>query len=170
MTQHGGGIGFAGAVRNKPLQVSKFVGILLALVLGVGGFFRIINATAIIGDPRLGDGQLLALVLIPLISLGLVALVFVETLVTAYRVVRSEKPVRTQLTERTGYTLIRGVEATIAVIGVLVMAAALPVLFAESTPAPAGVGVMLLLMVVGLGIFLASLLRSAAELFVYTDP
>jgi len=170
MTQHGGGIGIPGVIRNKPLQVGKFVGILLALVLGIGGFFRIINATAIIGDPRLGDGQLLALILIPLISFGLVVLVFVETLVTGYRILCSDEPVRTQVTERTGYMLLRGVEATIAVIGVLIMATALPVLFADSTPAPAGVGVMLLLMVVGLGIFLASLLRSAAEVLVYTDP
>ena len=156
-------------IQRKPLQTAKFAGILLALVFGVGGFFRLFDFGAVIGNPLLGDGQFLALVLVPLFSFGLVVVVFVETLVAGYRFVRSSEPVADRLTERIGYTLLRGLEAAVALAGVLLMVAAVPVLFAESTPAPAGVGILLLLLVVGFGILLASLVRSFAELVVYGE-
>lgn len=167
MPQHARSTTLPSVIKKKPLQAAKFVGILLSLVLGVGGFFRIINATAIIGDPFLGDGQFLALVLIPLVSLGLVVLVFVETLVSCYHSLRSDDSITEQLTGRSGYVLIRGAEAAMAIVGVTIIVAALPPLFAESTPAPAGVGIMLLLGAVGLGILFTSLVRSSVELFVY---
>lgn len=165
--QHERCSGIPNVVKQKPLQAGKLVGILLTLVLGVGGFLRIINATAVIGDPRLGDGQFLALILIPLISLGLVFLVFVETLVTGYRSLRSDESIKNQITGRSGYVLLRGAEAAFAIVGVTIIFTALPPLFAESTPAPAGVGIMLLLMAVGLGILGMSFIRAIAELFVY---
>lgn len=155
-------------IRRKPVQVGKFVVILLAIVLGIGGFFRIIDATAIVNDPLLGDGQFLALVLLPLVSLGLVLLVFAETLVTGYHVIRSDKSIMEQVVGRVGYILLRGLEAGIALVGVTIMIIALPQLLAESTPAPAGVGIMLLLTAVGLAILFTSFVRSSAELFVYT--
>lgn len=167
MTRHQRFGGLPGAVRRKPLQAGKFVGILLSLVLGVGGFFRVIDPEAIVGDPLLGDGQFLALVLVPLIALLLVFLVFAETVVTAYRVLRSDRSIGEQISGRYGYVLIRAAEAAVAVVGVAIIATALPPLFAESTPAPAGVGIMLLLLAVGIGILFASLVRSTAELFVY---
>jgi len=154
-------------IKQKPLQAGKFLGILLSLVLGVAGFFRIVDVRALIDHPMLGDGQFLALILIPLLSLGLVCLVFLETIVLGYRLLRSEESLADWTAGRTSYLLIRGGEAAVAVVGVAVITAALPPLFAESTPAPAGVGIMLLLMAVGLGILVASLVRSAAELFVY---
>jgi len=154
-------------VRQKPLQAGKFLGILLSLVLGVAGFFRVVDARALVDNPVLGDGQFLALILIPLLSLALVGLVFLETLVSGYRLFRSEESLGDWTAGRAGYLLIRGAEAAVALVGVAIVAAALPPLFAESTPAPAGVGIMLLLMAVGLGILVTSLVRSAAELFVY---
>lgn len=159
--------GLTSVVKKKPLQAGKFGGILLALGLGIGGFFRIIDASAIIDGPALVDGQFLALIFIPLVSLGLVVLVFAETLITGYRSIRADEAIRDQLTGRAGYILLRGVEAGFAFVGVTVMFTALPVLFAESTPAPAGVGIMLLLMAVGLGILVTSFVRSIAELFIY---
>lgn len=154
----------------KPLQAAKFGGILLALLLGVAGFFRIIDARAIFGTSPLGDGQFLALLLIPMVSLLLVVVVALETIAAGYSLVRSEASITTQLAGQGGYLLLRGIEAAIALGGVTVIFAALPVLFAADTPAPAGVGVMLLLMVVGLGILVASFVRSGAELFVYRGP
>lgn len=161
-------MGVQTAIRSKPLQSAKFVGILLSLVLGIGGFLRLFDARALIGDPILGDGQFLALLLIPLVSLGLVVLVTAETVVAGYRVLRAEASLDDRIDGRAGYLLLRGVEAGIAVLGVALMAAALPPLFAEGTPAPAGVGIMLLLLAVGIGILLASFVRSGAELFVFT--
>lgn len=167
MTQSRRFIGLLSVVKKKPLQAGKFGGILLALVLGIGGFFRFIDARAIIDGPTLGDGQFLALILIPLVSLGLVVLVFVETLITGYRSIRADVAIRDQLTGRPSYILLRGAEAAIAIVGVTIMFTAVPVLFAESTPAPAGVGIMLLLMAVGLGILVTSFARSIVELFIY---
>lgn len=156
-------------LRRKPLQAGKLLGCSLAVVLGLGGFFRIVDASGLFNDPLLGDGQFLALVLIPVVGLGLVGVVFLETLATGYRCLRSDAPIGEQATRRVGYTLLRAVEAGIALVGVAVMALAVPVLLAASTPAPAGVGIMLLLLVVGLGILLASFVRSLAELVVYGD-
>lgn len=157
-----------GTIKRKPLQAGKFISILLSLVLGVAGFFRFIDVRALVENPTIGDGQFLSLVLIPLISIALVCLVFIETVVTGYRMLRSDDSLTDQLANRTGYLLIRIGEAAIAVFGVAIMAIALPPLFADSTTAPAGVGILLLLMAVGLGILVMSLIRSAVELFVFS--
>lgn len=167
MTHHKPFTDIPGVIRKKPLQAAKFAGIPLALVLGVAGFFRLIDAKAILDGPLLGDGQFLALILIPVVSLVLIFVVFLETIVTGYRIFQSDEPITDHIKGRLGYTLIRGAEAAIAIVGVTIIFAALPPLFAESTPAPAGVGIMLLLMVVGIGILVASFVRSSAELFVY---
>lgn len=168
MAHYGRAGGILSVIRRKPVQAGKFVAILLSIVLGVGGFFRIIDVTALIDDPLLGDGQFLALVLLPLVSLGLVLLVFAETLVTGYHVIRSDESLTEQMAGRVGYVLLRGAEAGVALVGVTIMITALPLLFTESTPAPAGVGIMLLLMAVGLTILFTSFVRSSAELFVYS--
>lgn len=157
-------------VKNKPLQLSKFLGILLALTLGVAGFFRLIDARILLDGPLRGDGQFLALIGIPLVSFGLVGLVFVESLVTGYRVLRSDYTVSEQISDRVGYIVLRSLEAGIAILGVVIMITALPVLVADSTPAPAGVGVMLLLFAIGIGILFVSFVRSSLELFVYGRP
>lgn len=156
-----------GVVTNKPLQVVKFVGILFAILLAVAGFFRIIDAQTFVEGPTLADGQFLALIFLPLVSLGLVVVVFAETVVSGYRSLRSDRSLRDQAIDRVGYLFLRGMEAGLAVLGVAIMISAIPLLLAESTPAPIGVGIMLLLFVVGIGILCVSLVRSTAELFVY---
>lgn len=164
------GIETSGRFGQKPLQTGKFVGILTALGLALAGFFRIINAKGFFGGSMLGDGQFLALVLLPLVGLGLVGLVFVETVVSGYQSLRSDQSLREQASGSPGYLLLRSLEAGVAILGVVVMGTALPVLVAENTPAPAGVGIMLLLFAVGLGILGMSLVRSTAELFVFDGP
>lgn len=152
-------------IRNKPLQAGKFGGILLALVLGIAGFFRIIDASAMIDDPLVADGQFLALLLLPLVSLLLVCIVSLEAVVAGYRLVRGEGSVTADVDGGTGYLVLRAAEAGIALLGVTIMLSVLPTLFADSTPAPAGVGALLLLMVVGLAILITSFVRSAVELW-----
>jgi hypothetical protein len=156
-------------IKRKPVQAGKFIAILLVLVLGIGGFLRVISAEAIVNDPLLGDGQFLALVFVPLLGLGLMLLVFLESLVAGYRVLRSDASISDQVTGRWGYLLIRGAEAGTAIVGVMVVFATLPLLFAETTPAPAGVGLLLVLFVVGLGVLFIGFVRSSAELFVYDN-
>lgn len=170
MTQSSSFPAIPNAVREKPLQASKFVGILFIMALGVAGFFRILDAQRFLDGPAIGDGQFLAIIAIPIVSLGLVCLVFVETFVTGYRVLRSDTSISEQASGRVAYILLRSAEAAIAVVGVTLMVAAVPPLFAPSTPAPAGVGIMLLLFAVGIGILIVSFARSTAELFVYRNP
>lgn len=169
MSQTGGAFTAPEILPDKPLQAAKFRSILLALVLAVAGFFRLLDPAAAGGAPTLLDGQFLALVLLPVVSLGLILIVFIETVVSGFRSLRSDRRISDQLHGRTGYFLLRGTEAGLAVIGLAIMASAVPVLMSESTPAPAGVGVMLLLFVVGLGIMFVSLVLSSAEPFIYTS-
>lgn len=82
--------GVLGVVTQKPIQLAKFGGILLTLVFGIAGFFRLIDARAIIDAPMIGDGQFLALILIPLASFLLICVVFLETLVTGYCLFQSD--------------------------------------------------------------------------------
>lgn len=155
--------------RRKPVQAAKFIGIIGAFLFGVTGFLRLIDFTMLMGDPRLGDGQLLVLLVLPFLSFGLVLVVFFETLRDGYRVLRAETTVREQVTGRWGYVIIRGAEAAIALLGVGIMVTVVPVVFASSTPAPIGVGAMLLLGVVAVFILITSFVRAGAELFVYTQ-
>lgn len=161
--------GIRSFVGSKPLQASKLGGISLALLLGVAGFFRIVSADAFIDHPALADGQFLALLFIPLVSLVLICIVVCETLVSSYRVLRADRSIREQLAARPGYAILRGAEAAVAVVGFGIILLALPVLFADSTPAPAGVGLMLGLAIVGLGILFVSLVRTLLELSYHAD-
>lgn len=155
-------------VVGKPLQAGKFIGIILAFIFAIAGFFRFINFTSIVGDPRLGDGQLLVLLVLPLLSLALVVVVFLETLRDGYRFLRRDTSLSEWVSGRWGYLVIRGAESLIALVGVGIMVAVVPVLFAANTPAPIGVGVMLLMGLVAVFILIASFVRSATELFVFT--
>lgn len=168
MSESATNTGLRGVVRRNPLQAAKFVAILFSLAVGVSGFFRVVDLSVILDGRLLGDGQFFALLFVPLVSLGLVFLVTVELLVSGVRALRADEPITAQIPGGVGYVLIRGAEAAMAVLGVLVIVATVPILVAESTPAPVGVGIMLLLMAVGVGILGASLVRSAAELFVYS--
>jgi hypothetical protein len=163
------GLGIPRRFGQKPLQTGKFVGILTALGLAIAGVFRIVNAKGFIGGSMLGDGQFLALILLPVVALGLVGLVCIETVVSGYRRLRSAQSLRDQAIANPGYLLVRSLEAGVAILGVMGMATTLPVLAAENTPAPAGVGIMLLLFAVGVGILGASLVRATAELFLFHD-
>lgn len=167
MSQSAPVTGIQSVMKAKPLQTGKFVGILLTLILGVAGFFRLIDVGSVIEGTRLLDSQLLALILIPILSFALICIVFLELLVTGIQVLRSEQSLSEQISGRHGYVMLRGLEAILGIIGVLIMSAVIPVLFADSTPAPAGVGAMLLLMIVGIGLLIVSFIRSSAELFVY---
>lgn len=157
------------SLTGRPLQTSKLIGICIGLLLGFAGLLRISSAAAVVDNPLLADGQFLALVFVPLIGLALVGIVAVETVVTGYRVLRSGRSVRAQAAGRLGYVLVRGLESSVAVGGLLMMIGMMSTLFASGTPAPVGVGLMLGLMAVGVGILLASLVRSATEIYWIND-
>lgn len=154
--------------REKPVQTGKLLSIVLALVFGITGFLRIIDISFMFGRGMIGDSQFLVLLLIPLVSIALVFVVFLETIVTLYRVVRSPSPIRTHLSGRVGYVGVRVAESVVAVLGIVLLISVVPVLFAPDTPSPVGVGIMLLLFLIGITILVASFIRTTVELFVYT--
>lgn len=55
MTQLSRAIAIPNVVRENPLQAGKFVGILLALAMGVAGFFRMIDVRSLLSNPLAGD-------------------------------------------------------------------------------------------------------------------
>ena len=169
MPDHAASGGRSDVLRRKPLQAAKFVGIVLAIVLAVAGFFRLFDASAVLG-PLVGDGQFLALVVLPLVSLGLIIVIVAETLLSGYRGLRSERPIGEQIASHPGYVPLRAAEAGLALLGLILIVSIVQVVTASSTPAPAGVGAMLVLFAVGLGVLVASLVRSGAEIFVFTRP
>lgn len=152
---------------GHPLQVGKFIAVTLTLVLGAVGFFRLLDAGAVLGNSPLADSQFLTLILLPLSSLVLVCVVVLETVVAVSRAFTSERSLGEQATERPGYLVVRGLEAGVAVAGLGLMLLLVPVLFADTTTAPAGVGALLGLLVVGVGIQLVSFARSLAELIYF---
>lgn len=158
-----------GPLTSHPLQASKLIGIVIGLLLGVGGVLRIISVAAVVDNPLLADGQFLGLVLVPLVGIGLVGIVILETAVTGYRILRSEDSVRTRAAGRLGYVLVRCLEAGVAIVGLLLIVTMGSALVAENTPAPVGVGLLFGLMAVGVAILLASLVRSVAELYWFDE-
>lgn len=137
-------------------------------MLAGAGSFRLVDAPTHLGEGLLADSQFLTLRLVTMLSVGLVLLVFVATLFAGCGAVGAVNPFGEQFDGGVGYLLLRAIEADITVLGVSLMAATLPPLFAPATPAPASVGIMLLLLSVDIGILVTSFLRSGAELFVYS--
>lgn len=150
---------------RKPLQAVKLIGIALVIVLGIGGFFRFLSVPADPGAPLAADSQLLVIVGIPLVGLLLIGVVVAETLVSGVRAILGDRSLRQRALDRPGYTAVRLLEAGVAVLAVVMMATIVPIILAESTPAPVGVGAMLALLVVGLVVLGASLLRAIVELY-----
>lgn len=154
-------------VVEKPLQASKLTAISIALILSIGGFLRIIQPSNLITDPGLADGQLLALVLTPLVSLLLVCVICIETIHTGIRMLQSDLSIRQTLTARPGYALLRLIEAGVAFIGLGLIVIGLRTYVTEPMPAPAGIGLLLAFMAIGLAILIASLLRGLIELYLH---
>lgn len=158
------GVGLASVVSRNPLQAGKLGGILGTLVVSLAGAGRVIDAEPFISDAILADGRFLVVVLVPVLGVGLVGVVALETLAAGYRWLRADASIVDGIANRPGYALVRGVEAAVAVAGVAVLTALLVTLVVASVPAPAGVAMMLLLLAVGIAIVCASCVRTTVEL------
>lgn len=148
-------------VATKPLQAAKLGAVLLTIVFAIGGFFRLFSP---VPSPFV-DWQLTALLLVPFLSLLLVLVVTLETVVAGYRIVRADDRWIARLTARPTYTIVRGVEATIALLGTVAMYSALTTLADGPIPAPAGVGLALIFFALGLLVLVASLARTLVEYY-----
>ena len=141
---------------EKPLQAAKFLLVVLVLVLGLLGFYRIAPGR-----------QLDALLLVPVASFALALVVAGETLVAAYRVARAEDPPTARLAARPAYTVVRAVEAAAAVLatgGIVGIIATLP---DEPPPGPGVIGLLFVFGGLGLLVLVASLVRTTTEYVYY---
>lgn len=152
-------------IKSKPLQAGKLAGILFTLGLGIAGFLRLVPIEYSVDSPLFVDSQFLALIGIPLLSLVLVGVVILETFVAAIRVLRSDRSIRSHVSSNIWYALVRLVEGTVALLGVALIVLGVGTLTSSSLPAPAGVGLLLGLMLVGIGVLFTSLLRTLVELY-----
>lgn len=155
---------------DNPLQASKLALITLTLVFAVGGFLRIIQLPTLLDGPGLGDPQLLALLVTPLVSIALVFIVCVETLYTGIQTLRTDRTVLGALTEKPGYALLRLIEAGVGIIGLALFVIGLRTFVSDPMPAPAGVGLLLAFMAIALTILVISLIRVMVELYRYNAP
>ncbi|MFW6320430.1 MAG: hypothetical protein ACOC0Z_01155 [Halohasta sp.] len=155
------------ALGHRPLQASKLIAVILGLLFGFVGTVRFLGAGRVVDGSVLADGEFLALVFVPVVGLAVIGIVSVETLHAGYRVLRAERSIQLQASGRVGYVLIRGIEAATAVVGLAVIAELAPRLFAYAMPAPTGVGPLFGLTGVGTAVLVASLVRSAAELWYF---
>lgn len=144
--------------RSKPLQAGKLVAIVLTLVFALAGIFGLLP----------GAG-LTALLVVPIVSLALAAVVALETLWAAAVAVRTDG-LRTQgVTDRPLYTIVRAGEVVVAIPAAVTFIG----LFVTFTDGPmSGPGAIGLLFIgVGLGVLIlsVSLVRTVGEYYRYSQ-
>jgi len=161
--------GLGRSLADCPLQASKLIGISLGFVGGIAGIVGVVGPGGSVDLPSIAEGAILPLVVVPLVGAALGGVVVLETLHSSYRALRAETAVWRQLTDRRGYTLVRAIEAAVAVGGLVAVWRLVSTLDSGSLPAAAGVGVVGGLLAVGGVIIVASLLRSASELWYFGD-
>ena len=155
------------SLADCPLQASKLIGISLGFVGGIAGIVGVIGPGGSVDLPSIAEGAILPLVVVPLVGAALAGVVVLETLHSSYRALRAETTVRRQLADRTSYTLVRAIEAAVAVGGLVAVWRLVSTLDSGPVPATAGVGVAGGLLAVGSAVLAASLLRSASELWYF---
>ncbi len=141
---------------EKPLQAAKFILVVLVLVLGLLGFYRVVPGR-----------QLDALLLVPVASFALAVVVAGETLVATYRVARADDPPTARLAARPTYTVVRAVEAAAAVLVVGGIVGAFAALPDEPPPGPGVIGLLFVFGGLGLLVLVASLVRTTTEYVYY---
>ncbi|WP_253738072.1 hypothetical protein [Halohasta salina] len=154
------------SLADCPLQASKLIGICLGLLGGVAGFLGVVGPGGV-DLSSIAEGAILPLVVVPLVGAALAGVVVLETLHSSYRAFRAETTIRRQVVDRAGYTLLRAIEAAVAVGGLVVVWRLVSKLANGPIPSTAGVDVVSGLLAVGGGILAASLLRSVYELWYF---
>lgn len=141
---------------TKPLKACKLAAIVGTLAFGLAGFFRIIPGQ-----------QLAALLLVPVVGVVLALVVTAEALVAGYRAAHADEPPTARLATRPAYTVVRAVEAVVAVLaagGIVGTVATLP---DEPIPGPGAIGLLFVFVGLGLAVLATSLLRTLTECYYY---
>ncbi|MFO7833136.1 MAG: hypothetical protein R6V31_03555 [Halohasta sp.] len=161
--------GVGRSLADCPLQASKLIGISLGLVGGIAGLIGVVGPGGSLDFPSIAEAAVLPIVVVPLVGTALAGVVVLETLHSSYRALRAEVAIRRQLADRTGYALVRALEAAVAVGGLVAVWWLASMLDGRPVPAAGSVGVVGGLSAVGAAIIAASLLRSASELWYFGD-
>lgn len=143
-------------LRTQPLQACKLAAIIVVVSISVAVFGELVS-----------NPNVMSLFLVPLLGLGLVLVIGVETLLASYRFIRSGESLTDRLLARPVYTLVRGVELVLALLGVGLFIAVIVALPPGPMAGPGAIGLWMI--TVGLGVLVVggSLVRTFAEYYRY---
>lgn len=142
-------------VAAKPLQAVKLGAVGGVILLGVAAWFGAFGS----------QGQLLVLLLSPLVGVALAAVVVAEGAYLLYRWVKSDAA--SVVAGRPGYALVRGVELAAAVAGPAFIVATFASLGDGPMPGPAAIGLALIMGAAAVAVAAAVLCRCLAELYLH---
>jgi len=140
----------------RPLQACKLAVVAGTLVFGLLGFFRLVPGQ-----------QLAALLVVPFVGLTLALVVTGETLIAGYRAARADESPTDRLTARPAYTVVRAVEAGVALLAAGGVVATVVTVPDEPLAGPGAIGLLFVVATLGLFILAATLVRVAAEYHYY---
>lgn len=143
-------------LHTQPLQACKLAAIIVVVSISVAVFGELVS-----------NPSVMSLFLVPLLGLGLVLVIGVETLLASYRFIRSGESLTDRLLARPVYTLVRGVELVLALLGVGLFIAVIVALPPGPMAGPGAIGLWMI--TVGLGVLVVggSLVRTFAEYYRY---
>lgn len=133
---------------TRPLQAGKLAVVVGTLPFGLLGFFRLV------------PGQQLVGLLLALVVTG-------ETLVAGYRAAPADESPTDRLTARPAYTVVRAVEAGVALLAAGGVVATVVTVPDEPVAGPGAIGLLFVVATLGLFILAATLVRVAAEYHYY---
>jgi sterol desaturase/sphingolipid hydroxylase (fatty acid hydroxylase superfamily) len=137
-----------------PLQAGKLAAIVLVLLFSAGVFFELVPA-----------GSITALLVVPVLALGLALVVAAETAVAGYRTLRDGERLTDRLAARPTYSVVRAGEVVAALLPVVAFALVVAALPAGPMAGPGAIGLMFVVVGLALVVFGGSLVRTLAEYY-----
>ncbi|WP_225332927.1 hypothetical protein [Halomicrobium urmianum] len=144
-------------VAAKPLQAVKLGAVGGVLLLGVAAWFGVFGS----------QGQLLVLLLGPVVGIAVAAVVIAEGAYLLYRWATGDASAGSVVADRPGYALVRGVELAAAVAGPTFIAATFGSFGDGQMPAPAAIGLALIMGAAAVAVAAAVLCRCLVELYLH---
>lgn len=144
-------------VAAKPLQAVKLGAVGGVLLLGVAAWFGVFGS----------NGQLLVLVLGPFVGVAVAVVVIAEGAYLLYRWASSDASAASVVADRPAYALVRGVELAAAVAGPAFIAAMFASFGDGPMPAPAAVGLALIMGAAAVAVVATVICRCLVELYLH---
>lgn len=140
--------------RAKPLQAGKLAAIVLTLPIAGAVIFGVVPYPGVLG-----------LFLLPLLGLGLVAVVVAEALSAGYRWVHGGRPATGWLGDRPVYWVVRALEVVAAVLPVAAVVFVVATIPDGPMAGPGAIGLWMIVVGLAVLVVVGSLVRTLAELY-----